>query len=94
MRSYADLYAATCVNLINYPLFYEYNTDDAALPHESVHTPGALSGRVSPRFAFGHSMSHDSTAGHLHAPTDPHHRGSRTPTLVPSPSPSPAPSGK
>ena len=34
MRRFADLYAFTCTNLFNYPLFYQYFSIDHSLPHE------------------------------------------------------------
>ena len=50
MRRYADLYAATCVNLINYPLFYEYRTFEVNLPHEETGSFSAWSMHYPPTY--------------------------------------------
>lgn len=37
IHRFADLYAATSVNLINYPLFYQFFALEQPLPHEPRH---------------------------------------------------------
>eukprot|EP00049_Salpingoeca_infusionum_P010671 m.184511 g.184511 ORF g.184511 m.184511 type:complete len:141 (-) comp14714_c0_seq1:312-734(-) len=32
---YADLYASSCVNLVNYPLFYQFHATAETVPHEA-----------------------------------------------------------
>lgn len=56
---YADLYAASCVNLLHYPFSYLFRAPPQLMPHESTveHTESSESSEFAPR---GNSFSDDS----------------------------------